>query len=182
MGKQTPEKRQFDELAWRYFDSKGYCAAIISGRLADVVAWHPVTREFVIAEVKTPCEKNAAIGFVYKKFNYNLANQSRPDIWQSLKLEGCVGDSPGIERLIAFTVTNQLYRYCRLSQEHVKKFCGNRIPLLEPKRVVPFLFLPIEHKALARKIIDCLRPKGVELVFTEKFGKLLAICLRYSDG
>ena len=179
MGRYRPDKEEFDNLTRKFLESQGYYAQILSNRFADVVAWHSERKEFAIVEVKAPSEKDAAIGFRYKQWDYNLAGKSRKEIWESLNQKGCVGEARGIEKLIAFTVSNQLYRYWRLRGEHIKKFCGRGKPVVHPKRVSAFLALPTTYEKIATRIIGCLRDYGVKIGFKQRAGRLLVVEIRY---
>lgn len=184
MGKQTPDKNVFDELARKLFTSKGYRAAVLSGQTADVAAWHPGRKEFAIIEVKSPWETDADINFRYKE-NYDLKNKSRKEIWEAIKQESFVARCPCIARLITFTVSNQLCTYWNKREKHIEKFCRltRTKQDINPRRSTAFLVLPADRVQMARRVLHFLsrRIGGIRKFSVSTHRKLCVVAIDYSS-
>lgn len=157
MGKYTEKKDLFDNLAAEFLESKGGEVKLLGGPLADLASWHPRTGEFAIVEVKSPSEKDADIRYKYKRSNYDLAGKSRKEIWEAVSEQGFVTRSPRIARLVALTVSNQLYTYWQQTAKHIEKSCSKTRKNIFPTRVTTFLVMPPEHKPIAIKILEYFR-------------------------
>ncbi len=108
-------KKESDELAVRYFKTRGYeaCAVEKPGRLVDVIACNVDTGKFAVIEVKSDEERDATQSQCLKERDYNLRGLSREEVWKKLApiLPASLLPEKGIVRLASFVISNQLYAY-----------------------------------------------------------------------
>lgn len=154
MGRHSPEKLRFDKLAQEFFEKLGYETERVGGTLADVVAWHPDKGEFAIIEVKSPKEKDAAIHFESEHSYEDVNGKAREQLWNEIRDYPFATHSPGISRLVAFTISSQLFTYWQKAREHIERFCARRQASIAPLRIASFLVLPTQHKEIARSVLD----------------------------
>ena len=180
MGKYTPQKREFDELTKHFFESRGYEAELVGGSLADVVAWKPVTKEFSIVEVKSPAERDAAIHFDSEHSYVDVNGLTREEIWNLIKEQDFATESPGMARLVAFTVTSQLYTYWLKREEHLKRFKRKKRKEISPLQVRASLVMPVESRAFTVRILESLRNAGLVAAFSPTdWQKLCVVEIEY---
>jgi hypothetical protein len=168
MGRYTSAKHEFDQKTKEILEGDGYQVLLMGGGLADLVGWHLAKREFVITEVKSPAERDADIRYRYKRLNFDLLELSRQEVWRRLQDDG-LGDPPGISRLVAFTVSNQLYGYWRRSQEHITKFqIMTKIRVEQRYGVTALLALPSEYSQAAQALLEWFRDRRMIKSFGER--------------
>ena len=177
MGRYTSEKSEFDELAKKFFELRGYRAELLGGGLADVAAWNPKSGQFAIVEVKSPSERDADINYRYKEENYDLCGKPRKEVWEVVTRQGFAPGEQGIARLVAFTVSNQLYTYWWRAEKHIQKFRQKTAANVSPSCLEAFLVLPAEYEPIAKRIIASFREIPVPRV--TRHGKISVFEISY---
>ena len=180
MGKQAQEKKEFERLAKEFFESKSYEAELVGGKLADVVAWHPETREFAIVEVKGPREYDALIHFPSEKSYFDLGGKTREQVWEFIKQQDFAIECPGIARLVAFTVSSQLHTYWLKAHEHIEKFQKKTRKSISPSGVTAFLVSPAQRKRITTAVLEFFaQVRMIEQFSIEDAKEICVIQIRY---
>ncbi|MBI2955846.1 MAG: hypothetical protein HYY26_00905 [Acidobacteria bacterium] len=183
MGRYASEKAEFDELAKKFFEAHGYEAKMLGARWADVVAWNEAKREFAIIEVKGPWEADADVNYRYESSNHYLGGKTRKDLWELLKQESFAIECPGICRLIAFTITHQLYTYWKRSKEHPNKFQSKPDSGISPHDIKAFLVSPVERRRITAAVLEFLwRSQMIGESSVRDEGRICVADIRYPDA
>jgi len=157
LGRYTLEKYTFDALTEDYFISQGYIIEAVRGVRADVVAYHPESKELAIIEVKSPNEVHGQTGWNTK---HNLHHMGREDILDLIEASEEYRLNPGVMKLYAYTLSSQLYTYykeathARIRKVMKKHSC--------PKiNVVPYLSVPRQYGAILKGVLRVFKDHGL---------------------
>ena len=177
MGRQTPDKSYFDDEVVRFFTHGGYQATTMGGSLADVVAWHDERSEFAIIEVKSPAETTVDSSYSYG--TGHLAERNRKETWQWLEREGFRTSRPGIAKLIAFTISSQLFHYWQEREKHVERFKREINLSVSDCAVSTYLALPADYQPVLVTLLAHFRKVGVRSSPVTAWGPICLVKIEY---
>lgn len=173
----TAEKYVFDALTEDYFISQGYIIEVVRGIRADVVAYHPESKELAIIEVKSPNEVHGQTGWNTK---HNLHDLNREEILELIEASEEYRLNPGIMKLYAYTASSQLYTYYKEAthvriRKVMKKHSCPKINL------VPYLSVPRHYGPILKGVLRIFRDHGlIRRSLLKRAGVLVIARIRYS--
>jgi hypothetical protein len=166
-------KELYDFYTAEYFAAQNYKTEILSGSFADILAWHVERKEIAIIEVKSPAEKYAGVDW---QTPHNVKGKSRREVLDLLRGLRIYYHHPGLVRLYAFTISSQLYSYKKEAHAYLRKRLRDglmgAIRYEKGCRIIPYLSVPTERKAVLEKVLNLLKRRrlirGFELRESER--------------